>query len=75
MDLAVQYGFTANLTPVGYTDSDFAGCKTTTRFTYGYLFIVGGGSISWKSKRSLTVAYSALEAEFTGLIEGNRKAL
>ena len=60
---------------MGYTDSDFAGCKTTARFTYGYLFTVGGGPVSWKSKRSLTVAYFTLEAEFTGLIEGNREAL
>jgi hypothetical protein len=75
VDLAVQYGATTDLTPVGYTDSDFAGYKTTARSTYGYLFTVGGGPVSWKSKRSSTVAYSTLEAEFTGLIEGNREAL
>jgi hypothetical protein len=75
MDLAIQYGGTAESVPEGYTDSDFAGCKTTARSTYGYLFTVGGGPVSWKSKRSTTVAYSTLEAEFTGLMEGNREAL
>jgi hypothetical protein len=74
-ELAIQYCSTLDTTPEGYTDSDFAGCKTTARSTYGYLFLVGKGPISWKSKRASTVAYSTLEAEFTGLIEGNREAL
>jgi hypothetical protein len=74
-DLATQYGGTGDITPKGYTDSDFAGCRTTARSTYGYLFTVGKGAISWKSKRAPTVAYSTLEAEYTGLMEGNREAL
>jgi len=75
-ELAIQYGGgSTKVAPEGYTNSDFAGCKTTTRSTYGYLFTVGKGPVSWKSKRSTTVAYSTLEAEFTGLIEGNREAL
>jgi len=36
---------------------------------------VGGGLVSWKLKRSFIVAYSTLEAEFTGLMEGNREAI
>ena len=36
---------------------------------------MGKGPISWKSKRSSIVAYSILEAEFTGLIKGNREAI
>ena len=75
-ELAIQYGgATANAVPEGYTDSDFAGCKATARSTYGYLFTVGRGAVSWKSKRASTVALSTLEAEFTGLIEGNKEAL
>jgi hypothetical protein len=74
-ELGIQYSSTPSTAPEGYTDSDFAGCKTTARSTYGYLFKVGNGPISWKSKRASTVAYSTLEAEFTGLIEGNREAL
>ena len=74
--MAIQYGGdTANVVPEGYTDSDFAGYKATARSTYRYLFIVGRGAVSWKSKRAFTVALSTLEAEFTGLIEGNKEAL
>ena len=60
---------------MGYTDSDFAGCRVTARSTFGYLFIVVGGPVSWKSKRFTTVTLFTFKAEFTNLIEGNRKAL
>ena len=36
---------------------------------------MGSGPVSWKLKRASTVAYSTLEAEFTGLIEGTKEAL
>ena len=76
-ELAIQYGGTAttNTAPKGYTDSDFAGCKAIARSTYGYLFTIGRGAVSWKSKRASIIALSTLEAEFTGLIEGNKEAL
>jgi len=74
-DQGIYFGTSTNLTPIGYTDSDFAGCKTTARSTYGYLFTVGGEPVSWKLKKSFIVAYLTLEAEFTGLIEGNREAI
>ena len=60
---------------VGFTNSDFAGYKVSIKFTYRYLFKVGGSLISWKLKRSSIVAYSTLEAEYTGLLEGNKEAL
>ena len=75
IDNAIQYGAIRDITPIGYTDSDFAGCKTTARSTYGYVFLISGGPISWKSKRASTVTYSTLKAKYTALIEGNRKAL
>ena len=36
---------------------------------------MGGGLISWKLKRLFTVAYLTLEAEFTGLMEGNKEVI
>jgi len=74
-DQGVCFGTSTDLTLVGYTNSDFAGCKTTVRLTYGYLFTVGGGPVSWKLKRLFIVAYSTLEAKFIGLIEGNREVI
>ena len=35
-----------NLKAVGYSDSDFARCVDSRKFTFGYLFMLAGGAIS-----------------------------
>ena len=35
-----------NLKGVGYSDSDFARCVDSRKFTFGYLFMLAGGAIS-----------------------------
>lgn len=64
-----------SITPVVYSDSDFAACKLTARSTYRYVVIVAGGPVAWKSKRASSVVLSTLEAKFVGLIEANREIL
>src|SRR3954470_22143108 len=34
---------------IGFSDSDFGGCQDTRRSTSGYVFLLAGGAISWKS--------------------------
>ena len=36
---------------IGYSDSDFAGCLDSKRSTSGYVFLLAGGAISWKSAK------------------------
>jgi len=48
----------------GFVDSDWAGCPDTRRSTSGFVFILNGAAISWKSKRQSTVALSTAEAEY-----------
>jgi hypothetical protein len=36
---------------VDYSDSDYAGCLDTDRFTSGYVFKLTGGAISWSSSK------------------------
>ena len=48
----------------GYVDSDWAGCPDSHRSTSGFVFMLNGASISWRSKRQPTVALSSAEAEF-----------
>ena len=57
------------LLPLGFSDSDFASDKITSKSIYGYLFIVAGGPVSWKSKRSSIIALSTMEAELDALTE------
>ena len=64
-----------SITPVVYSDSNFAAYKLTVRSTYGYVVMVAGGPVAWKSKRASSVVLSTLEAEFVGLIEANREIL
>ena len=48
----------------GFVDSDWAGCPDTRRSTSGFVFILNGAAISWKSKRQTSVALSTAEAEY-----------
>ncbi|KAK2068865.1 hypothetical protein P8C59_003481 [Phyllachora maydis] len=59
----------SSLVPIGFSDSDFTGDKATSKSTYGYLYKLAGGLISWKTKRATTIALSTLEAETNGLTE------
>ncbi|KAK2074424.1 hypothetical protein P8C59_008632 [Phyllachora maydis] len=63
----------SSLVPIGFIDFDFAGDKATSKSTYGYLYKLAGGPISWKTKRATTIALSTLEAETDGLTEAIRK--
>ncbi|KAK2067268.1 hypothetical protein P8C59_001024 [Phyllachora maydis] len=63
----------SSLVPIGFSDSDFAGDKATSKSTYGYLYKLAGGPISWETKRATTIALSTLEAETDGLIEAIRE--
>ncbi|KAK2068005.1 hypothetical protein P8C59_002679 [Phyllachora maydis] len=63
----------SSLVPIGFSDSDFAGDKATSKSTYGYLYQLAGGPISWKTKRATTIALSTLEAETDGLTEAIRE--
>ena len=50
-----------------YSDSDWASDVETRRSTTGYIFILSGAPISWKSRLQPTVALSSTEAEYMAL--------
>ena len=61
----LTYRRSSNLEVFGYTGSYFAGCVDTRKFTCGYLYLLAGGAISWKS----VIATSTMEAEFVACFE------
>ena len=50
--------------PIGYTDSDFQSDRDSRKSTSGYVFTLGGGSISWRSIKQSSIADSTMEAEY-----------
>ena len=59
----------------GYTDADWATCQETRRSTGGYLFTLAGGSITWQSKRQLTVSRSSTESKYVALSTCSQEAV
>lgn len=51
----------------GYSDSDCAGDKESQKSTFGFIFMLNGRSVSWYSKKQVTVALSLTEAEYIAL--------
>ena len=60
--LCFPYG--KSLVLEGFTDSNFATCRDTCRSTSGYIFKIGGATITWRSRKQHSVATSTLEAEY-----------
>ena len=59
---------------VGFCDSDWAGCLDTRTSTWGFVFLYGGGAITWRSKKDSAPARSSAEAEIVALDKAAREA-
>jgi len=68
-DYMLMYKRIENLEVVGYSDSDFAGFIDSRKSTSGYIFMLAGGPVSWRSNKQTLVATSTMEAEFVSCIE------
>jgi len=60
---------------VGYCDADWAGDLEDRRSTTGFVFMMGGGAISWSSKRQPTIALSTIEAEYMASTQATKEAI
>ncbi|XP_055924729.1 uncharacterized protein LOC129956807 [Argiope bruennichi] len=60
---------------IGYCDSNYGGDVADRRSTSGYVFMIGGGAVSWSSKRQPTVATSTTEAEYMALSAAAKEAI
>jgi hypothetical protein len=70
-DYMLTYRRSDHLEIVGYTDSDFAGCKDSMKSTSGYIYLLSGGAVSWKSAKQSLIASSTMAAEFIACYEAS----
>ena len=59
----------------GYVDSDYAGDLDKRRSLTGYVFTLGGSTVSWKATLQATVALSTTEAEYMAVTEAIKEAI
>eukprot|EP00253_Pinus_taeda_P016872 PITA_16872 len=62
----------SNISLQGYVDEDMAGDRDNRRSTTGYVFIVGGTTVSWVSKLQSVVALSTIESEYVAATETSK---
>jgi hypothetical protein len=65
----------SNIVLQGYVDSDMEGDKDSRRSTTGYVFTVGGTTISWISKLKKVVALSTMEAKYVVATEASKEMI
>src|SRR5258708_12826660 len=66
-DLSLTLGGSSPLSLVGYSDSDFANCRSTSCSISGYTFSLGTWTVLWKCKKQKHAADSSCYAEYIAL--------
>ncbi|XP_070015738.1 secreted RxLR effector protein 161-like [Nicotiana sylvestris] len=74
-DFKLTYKYFDSLKVIEYSDSDLGGCKDTGKSTSGYIFLLTGGAVSWKSVKQTIVATSTMESEFIACYEATSHEL
>ena len=74
-DFGITFGKTPELILSGFSDADWGQNKVDRRSVSGYTFLLGGGIVSWSSKKQSTVALSTMEAEYVALAHATKEAI
>ncbi|XP_048447412.1 secreted RxLR effector protein 161-like [Pyrus x bretschneideri] len=65
-DLALFYQG-GNMKLRGYSDANWASDRDERKPTSSYAFVLGGGIVSWCSKKQTCIALSTMESEYVAL--------
>lgn len=60
---------------IGYSDADWGSNPNDRKSISGFVFLLGGGAISWSSKKQDAVALSSTEAEYMAASHATRHAI
>ncbi|GJX56434.1 zinc finger, CCHC-type containing protein [Tanacetum coccineum] len=77
-DIAFAVGklsrYTSNPVLEGYTDASWTSNTEDNSSTSGWVFLLGGGAISWASKKQTCITGSTMESEFMALAAAGKEA-
>ncbi|XP_074323453.1 secreted RxLR effector protein 161-like [Apium graveolens] len=74
-DYMLTYRKSDHLEIIGYSDSDFGGCKNERKSTSGYDYLLTGGAISWRSAKQTLITSSTMAAEYIACFVASNQAL
>nr|GFB60484.1 zinc finger, CCHC-type [Tanacetum cinerariifolium]GFB60499.1 zinc finger, CCHC-type [Tanacetum cinerariifolium] len=58
----------------GYSDASWINHVEDSSFTSGWVFLLGGGAISWASKKQTCITGSTMKSEFVALADAGKEA-
>jgi len=73
--LSFHRGSANGLVLHGFVDADWASDVNDWKSTSGFVFMLGGGAISWSSKKQSSVALSSTEAEYIAGAHAAKEAI
>jgi hypothetical protein len=66
-NLGLWYPKGAHFVLIGYSDSDYAGCKIDRNSTLGTYQLLGRSLVSWSSKKQNSVVLSTAKVEYVSI--------
>lgn len=75
MSKGISYHERNSIVGLGFSDSDWGGCLETIKSTEGYVFLYGGGIVSWRSHKQSIVATSSCEAEYVAAYSAAKESI
>ena len=68
-DICLVYGGDEELVVKGYVDASFNTDLDDSKSQSGYVFILNGAAVSWRSSKQSVIAASTTEAEYVAAAE------
>ncbi|KAI3780418.1 hypothetical protein L2E82_10399 [Cichorium intybus] len=74
MNMVLVLGGSDDLKVSGYTDASFQTDRDSGRSQSGWVFLLNGGAVTWKSSKQETVVDSTCESEYIAASEASKEA-